>query len=301
MVRQHRLTRSLIKSAGGLAAAAALVGVLALTPAGSLAQSFLTIFQPKQFVAIPVTMSDLQSLPDLRQYGTMTRSQGGYNDQQVATVADAARVSGLTIVVPSSLPATVPATVTYAVMSQRTASFTFSAAKAAAAAAQTGKALPAMPSDLDGSTLNVTIGPVVAAIYGGSVGSSSSSVTTKDSRLDPQNYPSLVVAEAPVPTVGSTGATVASIENYLLAQPGVSPGLASAIKAIGDPTSTLPVPIPVNLASGQPVQVQGVTGLKIGDNTGLGSAIIWHKDGMVYGVAGLLSADQVLTIANGLH
>ena len=59
---------------------------------------------------------------------------------------------------------------TYAVLSQGTASFTFSAAKARAAAAATGKTLPAIPAGLDGSTLQVTIGPAVVATYGGNVG-----------------------------------------------------------------------------------------------------------------------------------
>src|SRR5450432_1063089 len=37
------------------AAAALIVGIFGFTPAGTLAQSFLTIFQPQQFVAVPVS------------------------------------------------------------------------------------------------------------------------------------------------------------------------------------------------------------------------------------------------------
>ena len=43
--------------------------------------------------------------------------------------------------------------------------FTFSAAKAAAAAASTGKALPQMPAGMDGAKLTVTVGPAVGEIY----------------------------------------------------------------------------------------------------------------------------------------
>ena len=115
------------------------------------------------------------------------------------------------------------------------------------------------------------------------------------------DIPSLVVAEAAQPRITSTGASVKEIEDYLLAQPGVSPQLASEIRAIGDPSTTLPIPIPMERATAQTVQVQGVSGLAVGDNTGLGSGVIWEKDGVVYGVAGALPESQILTIANSLQ
>jgi hypothetical protein len=49
------------------------------------------------------------------------------------------------------------------------------------------------------------------------------------------------------------------------------------------------------------VTVQGVQGLAVGDSTGLGSVVIWEKDGIIYGVGGPLTEDQVLDIANSLH
>jgi hypothetical protein len=115
------------------------------------------------------------------------------------------------------------------------------------------------------------------------------------------DIPSLVVAEAAQPRIRSTGATAQEIEDYLLEQPGVSPQLAAEIKAIGDPTTALPIPLPVERATAQTVQVQGVSGLAVGDNTGLGSGVIWEKDGVVYGVAGALPESQILAIANSLQ
>jgi hypothetical protein len=114
------------------------------------------------------------------------------------------------------------------------------------------------------------------------------------------DIPSLVVAEAARPRITSTGATAKEIEDYLLAQPGVSPQLAAEIKAIGDPTTALPIPVPVERATAQTVQVQGTSGLAVGDNTGIGSGVIWEKDGVVYGVAGALPESQILAIANSL-
>jgi hypothetical protein len=305
--------RRLARPVGGVIAAAALVGALALTPAGSFAQSFITIFEPQQFVPVPVTSGELQSLPNLRDYGTMTQSAQPAA-RQVASATAAAAATGLVVHAPASLPAGVPTNVTYTVLSQGTASFTFSAARAQAAAAATGKTLPPMPAGLDGSTLQVTIGPAVVATYGGTMG-----IGGEDTRLRGRHagikgvatgraavhregdMPSLVVAEAAQPRITSTGATAKEIEDYLLAQPGVSPQLAAEIKAIGDPTTALPIPIPVERATAQTVQVQGTSGLAVGDNTGIGSGVIWEKDGVVYGVAGALPESQILAIANSLQ
>lgn len=289
-VRRPRL----VKPLSGVVAAAAIIGALALTPVGSLAQNVLTIFQPTQIVAVPVTLADLRSLrslPNLDAYGTMgTVTQPQYHE--VASAAEAVSVTGLTLHMSASLPSGIPSTITYEVATRATATFTFSAAKARAAAAASGKVLPPMPAGIDGSVLQATAGPAVVAVYGGSIHKAS---------LRHGTLPSLVIGQAAVPRVSSTGASVRELEDYLLRQPGVSPTLASEIRAIGDPNTTLPIPIAVNRETATPVQVQGVSGLAIGDNTGVGSVVVWVKDGMVYGVGGQLPESQVLDIANSLH
>lgn len=291
----HSSGRRLVKPLGGVLAAAAIVGALSLTPAGSLAQGFLTIFQPTQFVAVPVTTSDLQglrSLRDLGQFGTVTQYTHA-GQQSVTSAAQAASATGLTVLTPASLPVGTPSNATYMVIGQSTGSFTFSAAKARAYAASSGKTLTPMPASLDGSTLQLSIGPVVAATYGGNLDNGGSS--------DVRSLPTLLIAEAAMPHISSTGASVTEMRDYLLQQPGVSPQLAAEIRAIGDPSTTLPIPIPVDRATAQSVQVQGVSGLAVGDNTGLGSGVIWQNKGVVYGVAGALPMSQVLSIANSLH
>lgn len=305
--QRHRL----IKPLGSLAAAGALILALALTPVGSLAQEFLTIFQPSQFAAVPVTTDELQGLPNLSNYGTM-KAGSGPTMKAASTAAEAATASGLTVLTPGALPASVPSTINYRVTSGATASFTFSAQKAAATAAATGKPLPPMPTGLDGSTLSVTLGPAVLTTYGLPARSNASETTSKAGEQGASaragssssllgRLPVLAIGQTPAPRVTSTGASREQIEAYLLAQPGVSPQLASAIKVIGAPNSTLPIPIPINLASGHPVTVQGVQGLAIGDNTGMGSGVMWQKGGIIYVVAGTLPEDQIMAIAQSLH
>ncbi len=284
MALDPRGARRRFSTAVSLAVAAMLVLGLALTPAGSLAQSFFTIFQARNFAIVSVSMSDLKALPNLSHYGTMVAPRSGH-PLTAASASQAATLSHEAVLVPGSLPADVPSSVTYSIMGPSTASFTFSAARARETAAKAGKALPPMPSSLDGSTLQVTIGPVVAAVY-------------HDAR---SAIPVLVVAQGPAHIITSTGASERTILAYLLAQPGISPALASSLRAIGDPATTLPIPIPVDLAHGTTIRVRGTAGVVIGDNTGLGSAVVWRSDGLVHAVAGTLSQDEVVAIANGLH
>ena len=272
----------------GFAAAA----VLVLLVGTGIAQDLLTVFSPSSITPVPVTVADLQSLSGLSDYGTLSWTTKPA-PQIVTSAAEAASVSGLKVPVVSSLPAGVSTTVTYAAMPQAVGVFTFDAAKAAAAAAAAGKTLPPMPSGLDGSTLTVTVGPAVVEVYG-NLNSGSTSDPTQ------LGIPQLVVAESTAPLVTSSHSSAKEIEDYLLAQPGISPHLAAAIRAVGDPTKTILIPIPIEYATSTTVQVQGVDGVALGDNTGLGAAVIWIKNGVIYGVAGTLKQDVVLGVADHL-
>jgi hypothetical protein len=102
------------------------------------------------------------------------------------------------------------------------------------------------------------------------------------------------------PQVFSTGASVKDIKNALLAQPGLSASVRAAINGIDSPTGYLPIPVLAGQTNVQDVKVQGVKGIAAGDSTGLGAAVIWIKNGRVYGVAGTFTQDQILAVANSL-
>jgi hypothetical protein len=267
----------------GPVAAVALAGALAWTPAGSLAQSFITIFQPQQVAPLYVTTGELTSLPRLREYGTV-QIPPSVGATKVADAAAASQATGMHVLVPGTLPASVPSQATYDTMGSATGSFTFSKARAEQTAARLGKTLPTMPADVNGSTLRITSGAATVTTYGPTRG-----------------IPSLVIGQMVAPRVTSNGATVKQIEDYVLSLPGVSKQLADSIRALGDPTHTLPIPIPVDRAHAQQVKVDGVQGLAIGDSTGAGSAVVWEKGGIIYGVGGPLTENQVLDVANSLH
>ena len=265
-----------------LAAAAGIVVVATTLAMTGVADSILQIFEAKQFAPVTVTATDLQTLGQLSQFGKLTWSAQP-NPHQVASLAAATVETGLPAI-SVTVPASVTATAQYGVVPRTTATFVFDAALARASAAAIGRTAPPMPAKLDGSTLVLTGGPALLVTYGS----------------ENQGTGALVAGVAKAPTVGSDGASVAEIQAYLLSQPSVSPALAAQIRAMGDPASTLPVPIPVGQAAAKSVSVHGVTGLFIGDSTGLGSAVLWQQNGFVYIVGGTLTEAETLAAANSL-
>jgi hypothetical protein len=281
----------------GLAAAATVVLVATLLTVSGLAETILTIFEPKQLVAVPITAGDLTGAPSFDTYGSLTWTEQP-RPYDVPDIRTAARDSGMTVLIPGDLPAGVGAP-RYGVMPKTTATFTFSAAKTTQAAAAQKRTPPPMPANIDGSKLFITGGPAVVTFYEDGTRPTGATGATGVSPFS--GMPKLIVAQGKPPVVQSDGVTVEQLQSLLLAQPGISPQLAAQIRAIKDPSSTLPIPIPVDMATSKKVTVQGVEGIFVGDSTGLGSAVIWQKDGIVYGVAGTLTEQQVLAVANSLH
>ena len=268
-----------------LAAAAGVVIVaLTLTMTG-VADSILQIFETKQFAAVTVTPTDLQTLGQLSAFGTLTWSSQP-QPHQTATLAQASAETGLPAI-SVTVPGSITAPATYGAMPKTTATFIFDSGKARASAAAVGRTAPPMPAKLDGSTLVLTGGPAIFVTYG---------ANTQGARGD-----MLFIGVARAPSVASDGASVADIQAYLLSQPAVSPALAAQIRAIGDPASTLPIPVPLGQANAVSVSVHGTNGLFIGDSTGLGSGVLWQQGGLVYVVGGSLTQAQVIAVANSLR
>jgi hypothetical protein len=300
--------------AGGLAAAAlaaVLMGTLAFTP---LAANIVSIFQPSQITPVAVQPGDFQGLSAFSNWGDVKGTSQGQL-QQTETAAEAAQASGLPVlhVDASKLPSSLQkAPVSYAALTPSSGSVTFNSNA---------------PAKLRGSTLTLVVGPAETAVYGdlgklaqsaqnaksapagGSHSAGSGDTGTgapADSRQSIQQAlnavgPILAVAEMKSPQVSSTGASVADIKSALLAQPGLTPTMRAAISSIDDPAGNLPIPIPSGYVNSHSVKVQGTNATAFGDSTGLGSAVVWIKGGRVYAVAGTVTEDQVLAVANSLH
>jgi hypothetical protein len=281
-----------IAPAIGLAAAACLVLALAATPLGGVAAQLLTIFEPQQFVPIEMTASDAEQLrlaPRLQRFGTFQARQAPPM-QRIASVALAGPTlgfepRGFAYALPGPKPIE-----TIFVQAPFSTSFTFSAAKARAYESAYKRSLPPMPPELDGTTFRATYGPALVRVFGR---------VPKDLRDARQRGLDDTVAfvEMRAPRVTSSGATLETAVNYLLSMPNVPPSVAAQLRAIADPEHTLPIPLLLDKARATPVRVDGVQGLAIGDETGLGSAVLWPKNGMVYVIAGSLKQSEALALA----
>ena len=60
------------------------------------------------------------------------------------------------------------------------------------------------------------------------------------------------------------------------------------------------MPVPIDKINWQSTNFNGSQGLLLNDNSGVGSAAIWHANGHLYGVAGSLKATDLKRIADSL-
>ena len=269
-------------------AIAVLLAAALLTGLGvsGIAQSLFRIFEPKQLQAVTVSPSDFAQTTALLDYGQVKWLPEAPKVQQLTDAAAAQTQSGLPVLMPASLPNGVSGPVSYGAVSRATGSLTFDAERLRASAATKGVKVNPMPSGINGSTLVVNAGPALIEVWGFAGGSG-------------MNVPTLVIAQTRVPTVDSNGATTAQLEDYLLSQPGVPPELAAQVRAIKDPSTTLPIPIPAGLATTESTQINGTPATLI--KAVLGAGVVWVKNGVIYAVGGQLTPDQVLAIATSLH
>ena len=281
---------------GWLRPAAAAVAVLVVATAlamTGIAETLLTVFEPQRVETVRVQPSDLSGVPDPSEYGALTWiSKPAWRAASDANAA--ASAAGFAPLTPSTLPANVPSQVSFAVMGQGKATFQFDEAKARDAAARVGATAPPMPAAIAATTLTMTGGPAVMQQYGGA----------RDVQPDSAAWggnPPLLIVQARAPLVTSNGATVDELRDYALAQPGIPADLAAQIRAIGDPVRTLLVPIGVDLQDARAVTVRGTKGYLVGDQTGLGSGVVWLENGYVVGVLGTLTETELLSLVNGLR
>jgi hypothetical protein len=202
----------------------------------------------------------------------------------VADAAAAEQATGLAVPDVAVLPEGVTGEPTYQAAGLVEATFTFSAEKAAQAAAAEGEALPPVPAGLDGSSLRLQAGPGVAAVW-----------------AQPTGVPTLVVARVGAPTVDSSGADFDTVRNYLLSLPGLPPGLADQLKDLSEQGGTLPLPVPAEMVTSSTADVHGTEATVLTSRNGLFAGVVWVKDGVMTGVAGSLSADELLSVARGLR
>ena len=263
---------------------AVLAFAVVLAGAGTAAASdWLQIFKTEQIAPVGIRTADLIALPDLSAYGELAVT-GDPNVHEVADEAAAEAESGLDVPEIAALPRGVSGESTYQVGGKVTATFTFSAERAAKAAAEAGETLPPPPPGLDGSQVRLVAGPGVAQVWSSSAG-----------------VPALLVGRVVAPTAFSSGVDFETVRNYLLLLPGLPDDVAAQLRTFTADGSTLPLPVPSDQVDTSSAQVDGETATVIRARDKSMAAVVWVDDGAVNVVAGSLDTDEVLAVARGLQ
>ncbi len=265
-------------------AVAVLAFAVVLTGAGAAAASdWLQIFRTEQIAPVGIRTADLIALPDLSAYGelAMTSDPGVH---KVPDAATAAAESGLDVPEVTSLPRGVSGDSIYQVGGEASATFTFSAERAAQAAAEAREALPPVPPGLDGSQVKLVAGPGVAQVWSSSAGA-----------------PALIVARAVAPSAFSSGAPFETVRDYLLSLPGLPEDVAAQLRTFTADGSTLPLPVPADRFDTSSARVQGEPATVLAARDKTMAAVVWVDGGELTVVAGSLDTDEVLAVARGLQ
>jgi hypothetical protein len=262
---------------------AAMGVVVVLGGAGAAAAAdWLQVFRTEEVAAVPISTADLVGVPDLSAYGDLEL----VTDPDVREVADAdaaEEATGLDAPQVESLPAGVTGEPAYTVGGQAVAEFTFSADRAAQAATEAGETLPPPPAGLDGATFRLVAGPGVAAVWS-----------------EARGVPALVVGRVTAPTAFSSGVPFDTARDYLLSLPGLPDELATQLEGFTGDGTTLPLPVPAELATSSTADVDGNEATVLATRDGAMTAVVWVEDGVVTGVAGSLGEDEVLAVAREL-
>jgi hypothetical protein len=262
---------------------AAMGVVVVLGGAGAAAAAdWLQVFRTEEVAAVPISTADLVGVPDLSAYGDLEL----VTDPDVREVADAdaaEEATGLDAPRVESLPAGVTGEPAYTVGGQAVAEFTFSADRAAQAATEAGETLPPPPAGLDGATFRLVAGPGVAAVWS-----------------EARGVPALVVGRVTAPTAFSSGVPFDTARDYLLSLPGLPAGVAEQLRTFSADAATLPLPVPADMVTTSTAEVDGVEATVLESRDGTMAGVVWVSDGVVTGVAGAVSTDEVLAVAREL-
>lgn len=265
--------------------AVAILSVVAvLLGAGAVAAAdWVQIFRTERIAPVAITRTDFLELPDLSAYGDLEITQEA-NVRKVADVDAAEEATGLSVPRVAELPRGVTGEPELQVGGKASAVFTFSLEKATRMAAEHGEPLLPPPAGIDGSRFRLNAGPGFAAVWS-----------------EARGIPALVVARAVAPTAYSTGIPFETARDYFLSLPGLPDHVATQLRGFSGDGTTLPVPVPDERVRTSTADVGGAPATVLTSRDGTLAAVVWVKDGVVTGVAGSLSEDEVLDVARGLR
>jgi len=261
----------------GRAAAAvvlvAVVGGIVATPGGrASAAALLERFRAEQVVAVPVDFAavDPAALASLVEVADVEGLEDATVPREVADLGEAAAVTGITATPldPATLPEGVTGPVRVMAYAPQVVRVDFT---------------DEVPAGIRDATLVVQVpGAVVQVVEVGGGEDAPAALRGEAGSLE-------VTVEG--------GPTLAQVRDALLSQPGLPPDTVAALRGIEDWETTLPLPVPAGQIAWQETTVGGRPALAFGDETGLGSALLWRDGDRFVGVGGMLSLSDARRLA----
>ena len=212
----------------------------------------------------------------------------------VADASEAASLAGFPVLLPAGFDGDTRLTV----QPEATASFTVDLALWQGILDEMGRSDLKIPAELDGQTITFHANKSVTLAAGTCI-------------LDSEEYENLprrqrtctLLVQTPSPTIDAPpGLPINEIAQAGLQLLGMSAEEAAAFSAKIDWANTLLIPVPVG-SEYQDVTVQGVSGTLFSNPYDPGRsqyALVWVKDGILYGLQGVGTAAQALDLANSL-
>jgi hypothetical protein len=281
--------------AAALAAAVVLTGLVA-TPGGrAAAGSFLSQFRSQRFEVLSLDPSQAtqfeEVFAELIDTGVFTGNAfqvSGLGEPRVAADgAEAAQVAGFAVpaVDPSALPRGVGRTPERILVTPpREARITFDRDRALDYLRGNGRPDARLPERFDGTQLIIQVPALVVQEFAGRDGG-----------------PALLVGKAGMLGLDTEGgASLEELREVVLGLPGLPAETVAQLRAIGDWRNTLPLPVPTDEVRWEPANVAGAEALSFADPSGRLHALLWQRYGYIWGVAGVVGADEARDVANSL-
>jgi hypothetical protein len=292
--RRARLGARTRVAAAALAAAVALT-VLVATPGGrAAAGGFLAQFRSQRLQVVSLDPAQSTRLGDvvgeLERTGVFTGSASqfeAFEPRVAADRAEASRLAGFAVPVvdPAVLPGGVePDPERILVSRAREARLTFDRDRALDYLRRNGRPDARLPERFDGTQLVIQLPAAVVQQFAGRDGG-----------------PALLVAKAGLLGLDAEGgASLEELREVVLGLPGLPAETVAQLRAIGDWRNTLPLPVPTDEVRWRPTMVEGTEAIGFADQTGRLHALLWQRGGHIWGVAGVLGADEARGVASSL-
>lgn len=282
----------------GALAIALMALVIALAPVTTVANDMLNRFRVQQFETITIPMDMIEQfkagehnidsqisavvLAQLMAMGDFETNLGHDSLREAGSLDEANRHLGGALAVPSNLPAGFDgAEPRIFVGDAGSASYTFDVARARMMMMLLGLDATSLPDPADSPTVTIALDvPASAGLF-----------------YD-VNGVKLAVGqmESPVLTIPET-VDVEALRETLLSFPGLPEDLVAQIRAVDNWQETLIIPVPSDATTSQRT-INGAPGLLIESEQG--TAALWQRDGILFGVAGELSVEDILGVADSM-